>query len=89
MTTERVRKLLHLADELGPDERVELADELLHSMPASEDDDAGDAGDAFHLAWADELRRRIDDVDAGRADLVSHDEAKATIRAAIASAHRE
>ena len=85
MTTERVRKLLHLADELGPDERVELADELLHSVSVSEDD----AGDALHLAWADELRRRIDDVDAGRADLASYDEAKATIREAIASAHRE
>jgi putative addiction module component (TIGR02574 family) len=86
MTTERVRKLLHLADELDPGERVELADELLHSVPSGDDEDAGDA---LHLAWADELRRRIDDVDAGRADLVSHDDAKATIRAAIASAHRE
>ncbi len=86
MTTERVRKLLHLADELGADERVELADELLHSVPAGDDEDAGDALD---LAWVDELRRRIDDVDAGRADVVSHDEAKAAIRAAIASAHRE
>lgn len=86
MTTERVRKLLHLADELGADERVQLADELLHSVPAGDDEDAGDA---LHLAWADELRRRLDDADAGRADLVSHDEAKATIRAAIASAHRE
>ena len=86
MTTERVRKLLHLADELDPGERVELADELLHSLPSGDDEDAGDA---LHLAWTDELRRRIDDVDAGRADLVSHDEAKATIRAAITSAHRE
>lgn len=55
MVTERVRKLLHLADELGDDERLELAD---------------------------------DDVEDGRAELVSRDDAEATIRAAIASAHR-
>jgi putative addiction module component (TIGR02574 family) len=67
--SERVRKVLAEAASLSPEERAELADELWRSLP--EDEAEGDA----------EIARRIEDTLAGRAELVSLEEAHAKIRA--------
>lgn len=55
MPSERVRKVLAVAEklELEPAERVELADELLRSVPESEQDDA-----EFTPEWTAEIHRR-------------------------------
>lgn len=58
------------AMQLPPSERARLASDLLHSL----DDAEGDA-DAT-AAWTAELASRLDDVRAGRVELVDLDEVK-------------
>ena len=58
MGSERVRKVLALAEQLDPEERAELADELWSTLPESMRGD-----DELEK---EELERRLDDVHAGR-----------------------
>jgi hypothetical protein len=64
MLSERVRKVLAIADklELAPTERVELADELLRSVPEPEQEAA-----EFTPEWTAELRHRLVDMKAAEA----------------------
>ena len=64
MPSERVRKVLAVAEklELAPTERVELADELLRSVPES-DKDSGE----FTPEWTAELQRRLGSLKADEA----------------------
>jgi putative addiction module component (TIGR02574 family) len=59
---------------LSPEERAQLADRLIASL--FEDKEIEDA-------WAAEVERRIEEVEAGRSKLVPADEAIARARAAI------
>ena len=58
------------AMQLPPPERARLASDLLHSLENAE----SDAG--APKAWTAELDRRLDDVRAGRVELVDLDEVK-------------
>jgi putative addiction module component (TIGR02574 family) len=60
--------------ELTPEERAQLADRLIASLFD---------GQEIEEAWATEVERRIAEVEAGRARLVSASEAIARARAAI------
>ena len=62
---------------LGPEERAQLADRLIASL--FEDKEIEDA-------WAAEVERRIEEVEAGRAKLIPADEAIARARAAVKAA---
>jgi putative addiction module component (TIGR02574 family) len=80
MGSERVRKVLALAEQLEPEERAELADELWNSLPVhlrGENDGADE-----------EIARRLDEVHSGREDGIAWEEAHATIRAELASMPR-
>jgi len=73
MRSDRLAKVLKLAEELPENERVELARELLRALP----DDIDDLDDDLDR---DELRRRIAAVQNGSATLISWEQARETIR---------
>lgn len=67
-----VEELSHKARALPPEDRVRLAEELLASV--QEPDAEVDA------AWAEEIKRRIAEIDSGKAKLVPADEVFAEVR---------
>ncbi len=64
MPSERLARVLALAAELPQEERVELARELVRSLP-----------DEFDV----EIERRLDEIDDETAELISWKEARAAI----------
>jgi putative addiction module component (TIGR02574 family) len=62
--------------QLPPEDRARLADHLLASLAEGSQDD-------IDAAWAEELERRIADVDAGRTSMVTAEEALQRARAAL------
>ena len=75
MTT-NAQRILTEAMALDPDERNEIAEQLLGSVEPSTDP-------AYMAAWETEIRRRIDDVDAGRVTMIPADRALEMIRGAV------
>jgi len=73
MPSDRLAKVLKLAEELPEEERVELARELLRGLP----DDVDELDDDIDR---DELRRRIAAVQNGTATLIPWDEARELVR---------
>ena len=59
---------------LAPEERVELAHRLIDSVFPDEDIEA---------AWADEVERRVQEIESGRAAMVPATEAIARARSSI------
>ena len=66
--------LTEVALQLEPEDRVQLAERLLSSV--SPDKGLDDA-------WAAEIERRIDEIESGRATLLSRAEVMSRVRAAI------
>jgi putative addiction module component (TIGR02574 family) len=67
---------------LSPEDRHELADEIYESLvdePLDPD---------WERAWSREIERRINDVVAGRVDLVDFDEVHAELRAELRGSSR-
>jgi putative addiction module component (TIGR02574 family) len=73
MPSDRVAKVLKLAEELPEDERVELAREILRGLPEDVDELEDDVD-------RDELRRRIAAVKDGTATLIPWEQAREMIR---------
>lgn len=73
MPSDRLAKILKLAEELPEDERVELARELLRTLP----DDVDELEDDLDR---EELRRRIAAVQNGTATLIPWEEARGMVR---------
>jgi putative addiction module component (TIGR02574 family) len=71
-------ELLEAARSLTPAERIELADELMDSVEYGEPDPV------LGPTWMAEFRRRIDDIDSGKVELVNHAETIRIARARIA-----
>ncbi len=71
----RVKAILEQVSQLTEDERMELEDEMLLGAPAEQE--------AIEKAWADELVRRIADVDSGRVKMIPVEEAMARLRARV------
>ena len=69
------KQLLAEALQLPPEERAALAGELIQSLDSEVDDDA-------EAAWSAEIRRRIEQLDAGLAKTVPWAEARRRILAA-------
>ena len=67
--TRAAKAVLAEALRLGPDERAELASEVLASLDGPIDADA-------ESAWEQEIRRRIAGIDAGTVELESWDDVK-------------
>ena len=62
------------AFKLTPEDRVRLAERLLASVFADDD---------VEQAWAEEVERRIQEIEGGRAQLIPAADAIARVRAAI------
>jgi putative addiction module component (TIGR02574 family) len=73
MPSDRLAKVLKLAEELPEEERVELAREILRGLP----DDVDELEDDLDR---DELRRRIAAVQNGTATLIPWDKAREMVR---------
>jgi putative addiction module component (TIGR02574 family) len=66
-------RVLEEALALSVDERARIAHELLHSLEL-EDADAS-------AAWSDEVQRRVDEIEAGTAELEDWDVVRARLEA--------
>jgi len=67
-----VDELSHKARALPPEDRVRLAEELLASVQAPDAE--------VDAAWAEEIKRRIAEIDSGKAKLIPADEVFAEVR---------
>lgn len=79
--SEQAQAILEQAMKLPFPEREQLANQLLHSMddvPLTEAE-----AEALDEEWAPEIRRRIEEIDSGKAKLVPWDVARAELQALI------
>lgn len=67
----KAQRLLEEALTLTGKERAQLVGELLETL---------DTPEGVEAAWTAELRRRLDDLRAGRAEVLSWDEARAELQ---------
>ena len=84
--TDEARELLHKALELPTDARVVLATELVASL---EKDSPVDDLETIEREWAEEIKRRLQDVLSGRVQTVPFDEAIAKARQVVAEVRRQ
>jgi len=75
-------ELHHELLSLSPEDRHELADELYESLVAEPLDPA------WERAWSREIDQRVEDIVAGRVELVNADEVHAELRAELRDARR-
>lgn len=67
-----IDELSQKARSLPPEERVRLAEELLSSVQESDEE--------VDAAWAEEIKRRLDEVGSGTAKLIPAEEVFAEVR---------
>ena len=67
-----VEELSHNAQALSPEDRVRLAEELLASVLETDAD--------VEAAWEEEIKRRIAEIDSGKAKLIPAAEVFAEVR---------
>ncbi|HEX2078632.1 MAG TPA: addiction module protein [Longimicrobium sp.] len=87
-TTTEYEQLLEKALALTPEQRIQLAQELLESVEWEDEDDEDPA--AVEAAWADEIKRRVEELDSGLAEPTPAAEVFARARErvrAVADAH--
>lgn len=72
-------ELIEMARELAPADRVKLAHDLLDSVEDSDESDS-----VVDAVWQTEFRRRIDDIESGRVQLVDGRETMRIARERIA-----
>jgi putative addiction module component (TIGR02574 family) len=72
--TQEANELLNRALALTAEERAELASSLLESL-----DGPPDAPEAVEAAWNEEIARRIEDLDSGKAKTVPWEEVRQRI----------
>jgi putative addiction module component (TIGR02574 family) len=65
-TTTEYEQLLEKALTLTPEQRINLAHELLDSVEWEDEDEDDPA--AVEAAWADEIKRRVEELDSGLAE---------------------
>ncbi|MFZ0732595.1 MAG: addiction module protein [Candidatus Sulfotelmatobacter sp.] len=78
--TEEASAILKKALSLPPEARAAIADSLLESLEASPTDEDVEA------AWAEEIKRRIDDIDAGKVQLIPYEEVRRRLLARLSDA---
>lgn len=78
-TTTEYEQLLEKALTLTPEQRINLAHELLDSVEWEDEDEDDPA--AVEAAWADEIKSRVDDIRAGTVETYDAEEVMAELRA--------
>ena len=76
--TQEASELLKKALALSSDERAQLVDSLLESLDERHEDHA-----AVEAAWNDEIARRIDELDSGKAKTIPWEEVRQRISAKL------
>jgi putative addiction module component (TIGR02574 family) len=64
---------------------LDLASVSLRGLQSLDSDSSDVDQDAVDAAWRDELRRRIDEIESGKVELLDLDEVHAQIRAELAA----
>ena len=77
-----VSELLKKALALPPEARAALAGSLLESH----DDEPADEG--AEAAWAEEIQRRIEEIDSGKVHLIPYEEVRRRLAARLADAEK-
>jgi putative addiction module component (TIGR02574 family) len=80
--TKRTQQVLREALQLPPRARADIAATLLHSLDETEDAHV-------EVAWADEIKRRMDDVDTGKVKLVPWPAARRRLQLRIRRARQK
>jgi putative addiction module component (TIGR02574 family) len=75
--TEEASAILKRALALPAESRAAIADSLLESLETSPPDKD------VEKAWADEIKRRIEEVDSGKVQLISHEEVRRRLLARL------
>jgi putative addiction module component (TIGR02574 family) len=78
--TEEASAILKKALALPPETRAAIADSLLESLESSPRDEG------VEQAWAEEIKRRVEDVDSGRVQLIPHEEVRRRLMARLSDA---
>jgi putative addiction module component (TIGR02574 family) len=81
MTATLKKKADELMAALSPDERIELAEALIESVPTF-------VTPEIEAAWNDEINRRLDEYDSGRAVIHTEEEVELRVREAIDEVRR-
>ncbi|MBI2929625.1 MAG: addiction module protein [Verrucomicrobia bacterium] len=79
--TETLQKIADDLVKLKPGDRIELAEALITSVPAFADERTA-------RAWEDEIDRRLDESEAGRAEVIPTEESFAPVRKMLREARR-
>jgi len=79
--TEEASDILKRALALPPETRAEIAGSLLESL-----DQSPDAG--VKAAWSEEIKRRMEDIDAGKTQLIPYEEVRRRLMARLSDAGR-
>jgi putative addiction module component (TIGR02574 family) len=79
--TDEVADILKKALALPPESRAAIADSLLESLETSPPDENN-----AEKAWADEAKRRVEEVDSGKVQLISYEEVRRRLLARLSDA---
>jgi len=77
-----VSELLKKALALPPESRAALATSLFESL----DDEPADEG--VEAAWSEEIKRRIDDIDSGKVQMIPYEEVRRRLAALLSDASK-
>ena len=80
--TPDVSELLKKALALPPEARVALATSLFESL------DEGPADQGVEAAWSEEVKRRIEDIDSGKVQMIPYEEARRRLEALLSGASK-
>jgi len=79
-----LKEIRELVFALPPNQRLLLADEIYESVDAEDAEDEAEVA----TAWDDEIKRRLDEIDSGKVQLLSYEEVRADMDAHIAAKRR-
>jgi len=85
--TQEVSELLKKALALPAEARAALAGSLLESLEDREMDE-GSAEEGVEEAWAEEIKRRVDDIRSGRTKMIPYEEVRRRLAARLADASK-
>ena len=78
--TDEASAILKKALALPPEARAAIADSLLESLEPSPPDEGAEQ------AWAEEIKRRVEDIDFGRVQLIPYEEVRRRLMARLSDA---
>jgi putative addiction module component (TIGR02574 family) len=84
--TPEVKKLLEQALSLSPEEQEALANSLFSNLNQEINEGPVEAG--AEEAWAEEIKRRVEDIRSGKTQMIPHEEVRRRLAARLADASK-